>query len=137
MTEFETYTAPPPPPSGGTPSAEERQWGLFAHLSSLAGLFTGGIGNIVGPLVIWLIKKDTLPFAADQAKEALNFNITLLIVGLILVVVTIFTLGIGALVTVPLGILLGIAWLVLTIVAAMKANEGVAYRYPFTLRLVK
>lgn len=137
MSEFETYTAPPPPPSTGAPSAEERQWGLFGHLSSLLGLFTGGIGNIVGPLVIWLVKKDTLSFAGDQAKEALNFNITLLIVGLILFLVTIFTLGIGALVTVPLGILLGIAWLVLTIIAAMKANEGVAYRYPFTLRLVK
>jgi uncharacterized Tic20 family protein len=136
MSEFETYTAPPPPPAG-TPSAEERQWGLFGHLSTLTGLFTGGIGNIVGPLVIWLIKKDTMPFASDQAKEALNFNITLLIIGVILFLVTIFTFGIGALITVPLGILLGIAWLVLTIVAAMKANEGVAYRYPFTLRLVK
>ncbi|KAF1690381.1 DUF4870 domain-containing protein [Pseudoxanthomonas koreensis] len=137
MSEFETYTAPPPPPEGGAPSAEERQWGLFGHLSSLAGLFTGGIGNIVGPLVIWLIKKDTMPFAADQAKEALNFNITLLIVGVILVLLTIFTLGIGALITAPLGVLLAIAWLVLTIIGAMKANDGVAYRYPFTLRLVK
>jgi uncharacterized Tic20 family protein len=136
MSEFETYTAPPPPPVG-TPSAEERQWALFGHLSSLAGLFTGGIGNILGPLIIWLVKKDTLPFAGDQAKEALNFNITLLIIGVVLVLVTIVTFGIGALLTVPLGILLGLAWLVLTVIAAMKANEGVAYRYPFTLRLVK
>ena len=111
--------------------------GLFGHLSSLAGLFTGGIGNIVGPLIIWLIKKDTLPFAADQAKEALNFNITLLIASIVLILVTVFTLFIAAFITIPLGILLGIAWLVLTIMAAMKANEGVAYRYPFTLRLVK
>ncbi len=51
MSDFESYTAAPPAPSG-TPSAEERQWGLFGHLSSLAGLFTGGIGNIVGPLII-------------------------------------------------------------------------------------
>ena len=136
MSDFESYTAAPPAPSG-TPSAEERQWGLFGHLSSLAGLFTGGIGNIVGPLIIWLIKKDTMPFAADQAKEALNFNITLLIVGVVLIVVTLVTFFIAAIITIPLGILLGIAWLVLTIIAAMKANEGVAYRYPFTLRLVK
>lgn len=136
MSDFESYTAAPPAPSG-TPSAEERQWGLFGHLSSLAGLFTGGIGNIVGPLIIWLIKKDTMPFAADQAKEALNFNITLLIIGVILLLVTIFTFGLGIFITAPIGILLGIAWLVLTIMAAMKANEGVAYRYPFTLRLVK
>ena len=136
MSEFDKYTAAPAPPSG-TPSAEERQWGLFGHLSSLAGLFTGGIGNIVGPLIIWLVKKDTMPFAADQAKEALNFNITLLIASIVLILVTVFTLFIAAFITIPLGILLGIAWLVLTIMAAMKANEGVAYRYPFTLRLVK
>jgi len=136
MSEFETYTAPPPPPTG-TPSAEERQWGLFGHLSTLTGLFTGGIGNIVGPLVIWLVKKDTMPFAADQAKEALNFNITLLIVGLIMLLITLFTFFVAAIITIPLGILLSIAWLVLTIIAAMKANEGVAYRYPFTLRLIK
>ena len=137
MSEFETYTAPPPPPSGDAPSAEERQWGLFGHLSSLAGLVTGGIGNIVGPLVIWLIKKDTMPFAADQAKEALNFNITLLIIGVILLLLTMITFGIGAILTVPVGLLLCVAWLVLTIMAAMKSNEGVAYRYPFTLRLIK
>jgi len=136
MSEFDTYTAAPPPPLGA-PTAEERQWGLFAHLSSLTGLFTGGIGNIVGPLVIWLIKKDTMGFASDQAKEALNFNITLLIIGVVLFLLTLITFGIGALLTVPIGILLGIAWLVLTIIAAMKANEGVAYRYPFALRLIK
>ena len=136
MSDFESYTAAPPAPSG-TPSAEERQWGLFGHLSSLAGLFTGGIGNIVGPLIIWLIKKDTMPFAADQAKEALNFNITLLIIGVILLLVTIFTFGLGIFITAPIGILLGIAWLVLTIIAAMKANEGQAYRYPFSWRLLK
>lgn len=78
-----------------------------------------------------------MPFAADQAKEALNFNITLLIVGVVLIVVTLVTFFIAAIITIPLGILLGIAWLVLTIIGAMKANEGVAYRYPFTLRLVK
>ena len=78
-----------------------------------------------------------MSFAGDQAKEALNFNITLLIAGVVLFVLTLITFGIGALLTVPLGLLLGIAWLVLTIVATMKANEGVAYRYPFTLRLIK
>lgn len=136
MSEFDDITTTTPPPLG-TPSAEERQWALFGHLSSLAGLFTGGIGNIIGPLVIWLVKKDTLPFAGDQAKEALNFNITLLIAALVLVVLTLVTLGVGIVLTLPLGILLGLAWLVLTVMAAIKANEGVAYRYPFTLRLIK
>ena len=136
MSDFENYTAPPAAPAG-VPSQDERQWAMFGHLSSLTGLFTGGLGNILGPLVIWLVKKDTQPFTADQAKEALNFNITLLIIGLLLGLLTVITFGIGALITVPLGLLLGLAWLVLTIMAAIKANEGVAYRYPFTLRLVK
>ncbi|MCD9098433.1 DUF4870 domain-containing protein [Luteimonas fraxinea] len=136
MSEFDKYTTAPPPPAG-VASAEERQWGLFGHLAALTGLFTGGIGNIVGPLVIWLIKKDTMPFAADQAREALNFNITLLIVGVVLLLITLVTFGLGVVLTMPIGLLLGIAWLVMTIVGAMKANDGVAYRYPFALRLIK
>jgi uncharacterized Tic20 family protein len=136
MSDFDKYTTASPPPAG-VASAEERQWGLFGHLAALTGLFTGGIGNIVGPLVIWLIKKDTMPFAADQAREALNFNITLLLVGVVLFLITLVTFGLGAVLTMPLGLLIGIAWLVLTIVGAMKANDGVAYRYPFALRLVK
>ena len=136
---------PPPPPEpvepSGMPTHEERQWALFAHLSALlGGLLTGafaGLGCFIGPLVIWLLKKDTLPFVDDQAKEALNFNITLAIVGVVLLLLTLVTLGIGAVLTLPLGILIGIAWLVFTIIAAIKANEGVRYRYPFTLRLIK
>ncbi|WP_397608903.1 DUF4870 domain-containing protein, partial [Silanimonas sp.] len=73
----------------------------------------------------------------DQAKEALNFNITLGIIGIVLTIITVVTFGIGAVLTVPLGILLGIAWLVLTIMAGLKANEGQYYRYPFALRLIK
>jgi len=136
MSEFEKYTAAPAAPAGAA-SAEERQWGMFGHLASLTGLFTGGVGNIVGPLIIWLVKKDTMPFAADQAREALNFNITLLLLGVVMFVITLVTFGIGAILTVPLGIIIGLAWLALTIIAAMKANEGVAYRYPFAIRLVK
>lgn len=133
---------PAPPPSySGVPSAEERQWALFAHLSAvLGGVLTGhmfGWGCFIGPLVIWLIKKDTMPFVNDQGKEALNFNITLAIAGLALIVLSIITFGIGLLITIPLGILIGIGWLVLVIIAAIKANEGVAYRYPVCLRLIK
>jgi hypothetical protein len=126
----------PPPSPGGEVSAEQRQWGLFAHLSSLVGLIIP-LGNILGPLILWLVKKDTMPFVEDQAKEALNFNITLGIIGIVLTIITVVTFGIGAVLTVPLGILLGIAWLVLTIMAGLKANEGQYYRYPFALRLIK
>jgi uncharacterized protein len=138
---------PPPPPPAGPPESplgptqEERQWAMFAHLSALlGGLFTsalGGWGTFIGPLVIWLVKKDTMPFVDDQGKEALNFNITVAIALLALVILTIVTLGIGALIAVPLGIIIGIGWLVVTIIAAIKANEGQAYRYPVAIRLIK
>ena len=134
-------SVPPPPPSAGGPPQEERQWAMFAHLSALAGgLLTsaiGGWGFFLGPLVIWLVKKDTMPFVADQAKEALNFNITVSAIFLALLVLSLVTLGIGFIVTLPIMLIVGIAALVLIIMAAIKANDGIAYRYPFTIRLVK
>ncbi len=141
MNEFENVTAPPPPPPG-TPSAEDRQWALFAHLSALlGGLLTSGwlasLGCVIGPLIIWQIKKDTLPFAADQAKEALNFNITVAIMMLVLTLIGLITLGIGFIVTGPLMLLVGIAALVFIIIAAIKSNNGEAYRYPFAFRFIK
>ena len=114
---------------------------MFAHLSALAGgLLTsaiGGWGFFLGPLVIWLMKKDTMPFVDDQAKEALNFNITVSAIFLILLILTFLSLGIGALITVPVMLIVGIAALVFIVIAAIKSNEGVAYRYPFALRLIK
>ncbi|MDQ3495641.1 MAG: DUF4870 domain-containing protein [Pseudomonadota bacterium] len=115
---------------------------MFAHLSALLGGivtagWAGSIGCFIGPLVIWLLKKDTMPFVDDQGKEALNFNITVGILFLALLLLSIMTLGIGLIIAVPAWIVIGIAWLVLTIIASIKANEGVAYRYPFALRLIK
>ena len=93
--------------------------------------------SFIAPLIIWLLKQDTLPFVADQAKEALNFNITVAIIMLVLTLIGLVTLGIGFIVTGPLMLLVGIAALVFIIIAAIKANDGVAYRYPFAIRLVK
>ncbi len=133
--------SPSPPPIAVEPSSQERQWAMFAHLSALlGGLLTGhlfGIGCFLGPLIIWLTKRDTMPFVADQAKQALNFNITLAIVGLALFLLVLLTFGIGLLLAVPLGAIVAIGWLVLVIIAAIKASEGVAYRYPISLYLVK
>ena len=135
-----SYTQPPPPPVGA-PTAEERQWAMFAHLSALlGGLVTGWVGGwgwFLGPLIIWLVKKDTMPFVNDQAKEALNFNITIAIIFVILTILGFATLGVGFLLALPLMIIIGIVALVFIILAAIKANEGVAYRYPFALRLIK
>ena len=129
MSEFDNVTAAPEAPTG-VPTAEDKQWGLFAHLSSLAGLIIP-FGNILGPLIIWQVKKDSLPFAADQGKDALNFNITIAIAAIICGLLTLVLIGFLLL---PL---VGLAWLIFTIIGAMKANNGEAYRYPFALRLIK
>ncbi|HEY4530070.1 MAG TPA: DUF4870 domain-containing protein [Luteimonas sp.] len=128
--------------AAGTIDPQQRQWAMFAHLSALLGgmltaAWGGSLGCFIGPLVIWLVKKDTMPFVDDQAKEALNFNITVGIIFLALFLMTIFTLGIGLIITGPLFVIVGLSWLVFTIIAGIKANEGVAYRYPLTLRLIK
>ena len=121
--------SPPPAPEGEV-TAQARQWGLFAHLSALAGLIIP-LGNILGPLIVWQVKKDELPFSSDQAKEALNFNITMAIAGIVSWLLMFVLIGFLLL---PV---LAIAWIVLTILAAIKANNGEAYRYPFALRLIK
>lgn len=133
---------PAPAAIEGSTSAEERQWAMFAHLSALLGALVtagwgGSVGCFIGPLVIWMLKKDTMPFVDDQAKEALNFNITVAIIFFVLLMMTLFTLGIGIVLTGPLMLIVGLGWLVLTIIAAIKANQGERYRYPLTLRLVK
>ncbi|PNS09531.1 DUF4870 domain-containing protein [Solilutibacter silvestris] len=111
-------------------SADERQWAMIAHLSALSGLIIP-LGHILGPLIVWLMKKDGMPFVDDQGKEALNFQITLSIALFVC----------GLLIFVIIGIVLmplvGLAGLILAVIAGIKANEGVAYRYPFTLRLIK
>jgi uncharacterized Tic20 family protein len=127
----ESVIPPPPsePPMAGAPSADERQWAMFAHLSALIGLIIP-FGSIIGPLVIWLIKKDTMPFVNDQGKEALNFNITVAIAAIVGWILCFILIGFLVLAVVF------VAWLVLAIIGTIKANEGTAYRYPFTLRLV-
>ena len=91
--------------------------------------------TFLGPLVIYLLKKDESAFIADQAKEALNFTISCSIVLFGLFILT-FTIILGIL-TIPMMLIVGIAGLILTIIAAVKSSEGVWYRYPFSLRLIK
>lgn len=129
----DTTAATPP----STLSSDERTWALLGHLAAFSAFFTAGFGCVLGPLVVWLVKRDSLPFAADQAREAVNFNLTALIVWIGLWIITIGTFGIGIFLTLPLGLALLAVWIVLTIVAAINANNGQAYRYPLTLRLIK
>lgn len=136
-----SHDNPTPPPVLGVPTSQEKQWALFAHLSAILGAaLTGhifGIGCFLGPLIIWLVKRDTMPFVADQGKEAVNFNITIALIGVALFLMILLTFGLGLLIVVPAGAVVIVGWLVFTVIAAIKASEGVAYRYPITLRLVK
>ena len=130
MSDIENIPPPPPEaPSEGL-SAESRQWGLFAHLSALIGIVIP-FGNLLGPLIVWQVKKAEMPFVDDQGKEALNFQIAVTIALLICIVLSFVLIG---LLLMPV---VGSAALVFTIIGGIKANEGVAYRYPFTLRLIK
>jgi uncharacterized protein len=120
-------------PSGipGSLSQEDRNWGMIAHLAALAAFIVPFFGGVLGPLIVYLVKKDTSAFGADSAKEALNFNITVIIGYCVTGLLVIVWIGI------PLMFALWIAWLILTIVAAVRASEGVAYRYPATIRFLK
>lgn len=129
---------PPPPPSaaplppGAIPglTGEEKQWAMFAHLAGLLALTSIPGGGIVGPLIIWAIKKETMPFVNDQGKEAMNFHITVTIGVVISWLLSFFCIGI------PLLIAICVGSVVFSIFAAIKAADGVPYRYPFTLRLI-
>ncbi|MGE5362820.1 MAG: DUF4870 domain-containing protein [Bacteroidota bacterium] len=113
------------------PTKEERNWAMFCHLSSLL-LFVGiPFGNIIGPLVMWLLKKDTSPYIDQQGKAALNFQISMTIYILISVVLIIILLGILMLV------ILGILDIILVVIAAIKSANGEDYRYPFTIQIIK
>lgn len=104
--------------------------GMLAHLSALAGYIVP-LGNIIGPLVVRMMKGPQSAFVDDQAKESLNFQITMTIAIIACIVAMFCVVGIFLL---PI---VGLLDLIFIIVGAVKANQGVAYRYPFALRLIK
>jgi hypothetical protein len=117
--------------SGTAPTENERTWGMLAHLSALAGLPIPLVGNVVGPLVVSIARADQSSFVGAHAKEALNFNITVTLAAVVCILLMLVFVGF------LLGSALFIAWLVMTLIAAIRASEGAAYRYPFSLRFVK
>jgi uncharacterized protein len=110
--------------------SEERNWGMAAHLSTLSGLIIP-FGNFLGPLVVWLVKKAESPFVDYHGKEALNFNITIFLAVIVSAILTIVLIGFVMLIVV------GLAWLILSIVAGIAASKGEQYQYPYILRLIK
>jgi uncharacterized Tic20 family protein len=104
---------------------------MIAHFSALGAFIIPPIGGVIGPLIVWLAKREQSAFVAEAAKEALNFNITVLLAGVACVLLVFIFIGI------PLSALLFAFWLIITVVAGIKASEGVHYRYPVALRFVK
>ncbi len=102
---------------------------MAAHLSAFAGHFIP-FGHIFGPLVIWLAKRDSSEFVADQAREALNAQISATIYAAVAAVLILVVIGL------PLLFLIWFLDIVLVIIAAVTANDGRRYRYPLILRLV-
>ena len=125
---------PPPTTGGPTPSADSRNLAVVAHLSALIGL--AGVPSFIGPLVVWLLHRDRDPWVAEQAREALNFNLSLLVYAGAALALTILTVGLGLLVVVPTAIVAAAGWLVATVLAAVRAADGERYRYPLTLQLI-
>lgn len=116
---------------GHLPTADERTMATFAHLGAVAALVVPFFGNFLLPLIIWITQKDKSAFVDDQGKEALNFQITMLFAHIISVILIFLIIGIFLLIA------LAVLNLVLCIVAAVRANKGEYYRYPFNIRLVK
>ena len=122
---------------GTAPRREERTWALLAHLGGPAGLLlSAGLFGFAVPLVIWLARREDSAFVGDQAREALNFQLTLLLVHLTGWLFALLTLGLGLVVVVPFFLLLWIGELILGVVAGLRANESVRYRYPLTIRFL-
>jgi len=149
MSETQTQSPPPieppppiaPPASAPTPppnrEGQARTWNMLCHLSALAG-FVIPFGHILGPLIVWQIKKNEFPSVDIHGKAALNFQITVTIavfVGGFAAAILAF-IGIGFLL-IPLVMLVGLAGLILAIIAGIKASNGEDYKYPWSLELVK
>lgn len=120
-------TAPQPQTSYPQVSADARNWATLSHLSSFVMFF--GIPALVGPLVMWLLRRDD-PWTEYHAKEALNFNISFLIYGVVAALSIVLLVG---LILLPAVV---ITWFVLVIRAAVRTSAGEYYRYPMTMRFV-
>ena len=126
----ETQPASPPPPAVSSTSSEVRNWCVLCHASALLGLFFHFFGHLLGPLIVWLIKRDASPEIDANGKESLNFQISMLIYDVIAGILCFVLIGI------PILIALWVLNTVLVIIAAVKTSEGKFYRYPLTIRFL-
>ncbi|MWV50273.1 DUF4870 domain-containing protein [Rathayibacter sp. VKM Ac-2803] len=117
----------PRPAAAPLTESEDRQWASFAHL--------GGILSFLPSLIIWLVFKERGRFTEAEAKEALNFQITLMIVHVVAWILS--ATIVGAIIGIPLDLAAWVVSIVFSILGFLKAKDGVPYRYPFAVRLIK
>ena len=104
---------------------------MACHLAAFSGYLTG-VGWILGPLIVWLLKRSELPGVDAHGKEALNFQLSVLLWALVIVAGSLLTCGM----TLPLLLVLGVGQIVLMIIGAIQAGSGKLYRYPLTIRFI-
>jgi uncharacterized Tic20 family protein len=119
---------PPQPPAPG--GASEQQWIVFLHLSAFAGIVLPSFGHILGPLIIWLIKKPESPAIDVAGRNVLNFQISWTIYGIIAGLSFFFCVGAFLFPAVV------VAWLIFTIIGAVKASNGETYKFPLTIKML-
>lgn len=108
---------------------EERNWGMFCHLAALAGLIIP-LGNLIGPLVVWLIKRNESSYVDAQGKESLNFQISMTIYAIVAAFLVLVLIGIVLLIAVY------VVNFILVIVASVNISSGKPYRYPLAIRFL-
>ena len=136
MTEHPGMEMEPEERSLEAPNKDAKTWAMVSHLAAFAFVTCIPFANLIGPLIVWLIKRQDHPFVDDQGKESVNFQLTITIVGIALMVLF-FIPVIGQLLSLIVGPVLTIAVIVLVIMGAVAANRGELYRYPVNLRLLK
>ncbi|HLP24207.1 MAG TPA: DUF4870 domain-containing protein, partial [Acidobacteriota bacterium] len=126
LPEFSAAFAAQPPPMA---APVDRTWSVLVHLAAFSGYLIP-FGHILGPLLIWQLKKDTMPEVIPHGKEAVNFQISCLIWGIIAGLLMFVVIGIPVLIAVV------VMNVVCTVIAAIKANSGTVWRYPLTIRFI-
>jgi uncharacterized Tic20 family protein len=128
----------PIPPIQPPPNSQARTWNMLCHLSALAGFLGIPFGNVLGPLIVWLIKKNEFPSVDAHGKAALNFQLTVVIATMASVIAgfILAVICVGFIFFILAGAIL-ICGMVFGVIAAIKANNGEEYKYPYSLDLIK
>ena len=133
---------PATPPAPSVPQAPSdsdiRMWNMWCHMSALAGLIGVPFGNVLGPLIVWQMKKDEIPSVTEHGKAAVNFQLTVTIAAIATIIAAvILSLILIGFLLIPVAVIIGICGFVFAVIAGIKANEGHEYRYPYSFKFIK